>query len=160
MRITQWGEFGAVACIYLGKQPAGQSAGAQEIADALSIPIQYTQQILQRLRRGAIVESIRGPNGGYRLSNTPDNINLKQILEASEGTTFEIICDAKPIYADCGSPAVHCGLHDVWRGLKDTVDQYLGGKTLAALISNTGSEFFHRKLVSIQRNQTKEVDLA
>jgi Rrf2 family protein len=135
MKITKWGEYGILCTLCLGaKYSPEDSIGAQEIATLQSIPLQYTHQILQRLKNGGIIESVRGPGGGYRLTRKPEEINLRQILEASEGATFQIMCDLHPIYGDaCGAEQV-CGLSAVWRELKIAIDSVLEGKTLAELL--------------------------
>lgn len=110
------------------------SVTAQDIAKTQSIPLQYTHQILQRLRKGEIVESVRGPKGGYKLSRIPSEINLRQVLEASEGTTFEVICDSSPPYGDKCGQEHHCALSGVWRELKATIDATLEQKTVGDLV--------------------------
>lgn len=130
MRVTKWGEYGILCSLYLARNSSRGAVGASEISEAQSIPLQYTQQILQRLRKGGIIESERGPHGGYKLSRTPQETNLKEILYAAEGDTFQVICDADPIYPDkCGTDP--CGLHDVWNDLKAAVDELLSSRTLA-----------------------------
>lgn len=110
------------------------SVGAAELAYAQDIPLQYTQQILQRLRKGGLIQSVRGPGGGYLLSEDPADINLKDILYAAEGETFEVICDNNTIFEDCAEAKRSCALKPVWHELKESIDSLLEGKTLALLI--------------------------
>ncbi|MCI5066648.1 Rrf2 family transcriptional regulator [bacterium] len=151
MRITKWGEYGILCSLFLAAfQGRGtdapesdaettKTASANEIAESQQIPLQYTHQILQRLRKGDIITSLRGPRGGYLLSRPPHLITLKQILEASEGATFEIICDTNPPYGEsCRSEEI-CGLSAVWRELKVAIDHVLEKKTLATLLESQGS---------------------
>jgi Rrf2 family iron-sulfur cluster assembly transcriptional regulator len=138
MRITQWGEFGALCCIYMARKQTDESTrensvSAAELSHALSIPLQYTQQILQRLRKGDVIISVRGPGGGYLLSKDPKQITLKDILSAAEGETFEIICEHKTVLEECHEPGFSCGLKPVWYELKDAVDKLLASKTLDLL---------------------------
>jgi Rrf2 family iron-sulfur cluster assembly transcriptional regulator len=138
MRVTKWGEYGILCCLFLAHKFEDESpVGAAEIAEVQDIPIQYTQQILQRLRKGEIIKSIRGPHGGYKLERAPQDISLKDVFTAAEGDTFELICDSNPVYKEnCGvntnSPC--CGLRTVWTGLKTVIDDYLGSKTLADVL--------------------------
>ena len=165
MRITKWGEYGILCSLFLASKQAeaeeGQatSVSAQEIADAQAIPLQYTHQILQRLRKGDIIKSVRGPKGGYQLTREAKEIDLKTVLEASEGATFEIICETNPPYGEmCGSEQV-CGLSGVWRELKEAIDGVLMSKNLASLLENHS---FHpgelkASLVTIQ-SSSKETE--
>jgi Rrf2 family protein len=136
-RITQWGEYGVHICLYIARkhEEGLVIVGASDISDAQSLALNYTQQILVKLRAGGIVESERGPHGGYRLSRSPEQINLKDILLSCEGETMDLICESKPIDHDKCSIEAKCYLRTVWTGLKQTIDTYLESFTLAKLLS-------------------------
>lgn len=136
-RITQWGEYGVHICLYLArKQQEGLViVGASEISEAQSLALNYTQQILVKLRAGGIVESERGPHGGYRLAKNPVDINLKDILLSCEGETMHLICDSRPIDHERCSIEAKCYLRTVWSGLKVSIDTYLESFTLAKLLT-------------------------
>jgi Rrf2 family protein len=135
-RITQWGEYGVHVCLYIARRQAEglTIVGASDISDAQSLALNYTQQILVKLRAGGIVESERGPHGGYRLSRDPSLINLKDILLSCEGETMDMICDTKPIDSEKCSVEAKCYLRTVWSGLKESIDTYLESFTLAKLL--------------------------
>ncbi|RIL08293.1 MAG: hypothetical protein DCC75_09280 [Proteobacteria bacterium] len=142
MRITRWGEYGILCSLYLARRYGSEPIGASEIAEAHLLPLQYAQQILHRLRKGGIINSTRGPHGGFTLSKDPSLINLKEILYAAEGDTFEVICESDPVYPHECSFKVDCGLKFVWRDLKGAVDTLLESRTLAqvlALVPDTGA---------------------
>jgi len=135
MRITQWGEYGIHFSAFLARREREGAAttGAAEIAKSQGIDLQYAQQILQRLRRGGIVDSVRGPAGGYHLCRPANLITLGDVLVATEGETFEVICDAKPINGErCGASS-QCGLRSLWHELKDHVDEFLRKYTVEEL---------------------------
>jgi Rrf2 family transcriptional regulator, iron-sulfur cluster assembly transcription factor len=138
MRITQWGEYGILISAYLAAKQENETApvvGAAEIADAQEIALQYAQQILLRLRDGAIVESVRGPHGGYRLAKPLTEISLLDILMAAEGASFEVICETKPLnLAKCKEHSP-CFLQDIWMGLREHVNDYLAKRTLAEVVA-------------------------
>ena len=86
-----------------------------------------------------MIESARGPKGGYTLQRKPDQITLKQILYAVEGDTFQIICDHHPLHPDALHPTLcatreSCGLHGVWQDLRAAIDKLLEERTLADLL--------------------------
>jgi Rrf2 family protein len=139
MRITQWAEYGIHCATYIGQRHKEGSAAvpAADIAAAQNIPIDYTQQILQRLRKNGIVKSIRGPLGGYALASPPENITLEQIIAASEGATFEVICEAKPLDHDRCAEAAQCGLRSIWYSLRDHVNEFLSRYTLKDIIERS-----------------------
>lgn len=135
MRITKWGEYGILCCIQLVTADGSNiTKGASAIAQEVGIPLDYTQQILQRLRKAGVVSSVRGPRGGYSLTKSPETTTLKDILYAAEGATFEVLCDGNGIYEGC-STAQSCGLQGVWRELQSSIDDLLEGKNLRDLVA-------------------------
>jgi Rrf2 family transcriptional regulator, iron-sulfur cluster assembly transcription factor len=138
MRITQWGEYGIHCAAFIAsKEKEGATAvPAADIAADQKIALDYTQQILQRLRKNNIVKSIRGPQGGYKLSRAAKDITLHDILIASEGDTFEVICETKPVHKDCCAPGGHCNLRPIWHALKQHVNSFLTKYTLDAVVNN------------------------
>ena len=135
MRITQWGEYGVLLSSYIAKRDhdGASTVGAAEIARAQDIDIQYAQQILQRLRKGGIIRSERGPSGGYRLCRPASEITLLDILVATEGDSFEVICDSKPINSTRCASQSSCGLRGIWYDLKDHMNVFLRKYTLEEL---------------------------
>lgn len=115
--------------------------GASEIARGQGVDLQYAQQILQRLRKGGIIDSVRGPSGGYRLCRPASEITLRDILVATEGETFEIICESRPVNAERCSMSNDCGLRGLWRDLRDHVDIFLRKQTLEDLSRMTNFVF-------------------
>ena len=139
MRVTKWGECGILCSLYLAERYGAPPVGAAEIAETQGLDLPYTQQILQKLRKGDVIESARGPKGGYTLQRKPDQITLKQILYAVEGDTFQIICDHHPLHPDALHPTLcatreSCGLHGVWQDLRAAIDKLLEERTLADLL--------------------------
>jgi Rrf2 family iron-sulfur cluster assembly transcriptional regulator len=140
MRVTKWGECGILCALYLAQRYDDSTVGASDIAETQGLDLQYTQQILHRLRKGNVIESVRGPKGGYRLVRSPEKTTLKEILYAAEGDTFQIICDHAPIHPNATSPnqcatKETCSLHGVWQDLRTAIDALLEQKTLADLLT-------------------------
>lgn len=136
MKITQWGEYGLLCSMHIARseQSGERTVGAAEIAEHQGIALQYAQQILQRLRKGGVIESVRGPHGGYKLARPAAEITLGEILLAAEGSTFEVICDTKPIDPNQRCRPEHaCGLRTLWHELAEHVDGFLHGRNLADL---------------------------
>lgn len=153
MRVTKWGECGILCSLHLAQRHGGAPVGAAEIAETQGLDLQYTQQVLQRLRKGNVIESTRGPHGGYTLVRAPEEITLKDILYAAEGDTFEIICDSAPIHPDAESPnrcadRNSCSLHGVWQDLRSAIDKLLEQRTLADLVR---SQPGHPTLVQLSK---------
>lgn len=141
MRVTKWGECGILCALHLAKSYGQTTIGAAEIAESQGIDLPYTQQILHRLRKGAIIESTRGPHGGYKLQRPPSQITLRDILYAVEGDTFQIICDHSPLHPTAEHPSRcstrdSCGLHTVWQDLRQAIDKLLEERTLEDILKS------------------------
>lgn len=133
MRITQWGEYGVLCAVSIANahQRGVESVSASEIGAELNIQTDYVQQILQRLRKGGVVESLRGPHGGYKLARESGDITLGDILTACEGDVFQALCDTKPIDEHrCGNS---CGLRDIWGELGEHLALFFRSHRLSDL---------------------------
>ena len=135
MHVTQWGELGVHCAVAIAeRERQGRTpVGAQEIANEHRIAVDYAQQILQRLRRGGLVSSVRGPQGGYRLARPASEITLRDILMACEGETFSIICDSKTSVPERCQERLTCGLREIWHDLGRHLETFLVAKTLEEL---------------------------
>ena len=117
--------------------PGGGAAGpvaARELADAEKLPADYVEQILLRLRRAGLVESVRGAKGGYLLAKQPSAISVRDVMTASEHQTFEVNCASHPVDAERCSPESTCSIRPVWHALQQRVDDLLAGISLADLM--------------------------
>jgi Rrf2 family protein len=132
MRVTTWTEYSLIISIHLAKRGRTGSGpvAARELADIERLPADYVEQILLRLRRAGLVQSVRGAKGGYFLARPPDAI----VMAASEHQTFEINCETHPVEAGRCSPGSTCSIRPVWQALQQRVDQLLAGITLADLM--------------------------
>ena len=136
MRVTTWTEYSLIISIHLarrGRKGAGPVA-ARELADNERLPADYVEQILLRLRRAGLVQSVRGARGGYYLAKEPDAISVRDVMAASEHQTFEINCESHPVDADRCSPTSGCSIRPVWHALQRRVDDLLSGISLADLL--------------------------
>lgn len=136
MRITRWVEYGVHILAFIAKQhEAGMaSVGASRIAEDQGIARDYTLQVLHRLREGGLLTSTRGPHGGFSLSRSARDISLRDIMQAAEGATFEVICESKPLTAERCAPESLCGLRMVWYDLQDHINSYLETQSLEQLV--------------------------
>ena len=138
MRVTTWTEYSLIICIHLARrgQAGSGPVAAREIADTERLPADYVEQILLRLRRAGLVESVRGARGGYYLAKEPSAISMRDIMNASEHQTFEMNCDTHQVDPDRCSPASGCSIRPVWQALQQRVDDLLGSVMLADLMKH------------------------
>jgi Rrf2 family protein len=136
MRVTTWTEYSLIISLHLAKcgRTGRGPVAARELADAERLPADYVEQILLRLRRAGLVESVRGAKGGYLLAGQPADISVRDIMSASEHQTFEINCETHPVDAERCSPGSTCSIRPVWQALQQRVDDLLAGISLADLM--------------------------
>jgi Rrf2 family transcriptional regulator, iron-sulfur cluster assembly transcription factor len=138
MRVTTWTEYSLIIALHLAKRGRGgpDPIAARELAEIERLPSDYVEQILLRLRRAALVESVRGARGGYYLARDPGTITVFDVMTASEHQTFEINCSNHPVDAERCSPGSGCSIRPVWHALQRRIDDLLSGITLADLIKD------------------------
>ena len=98
MRITTWTEYSLIISSHLARRivSGSQPVAARELAESERLPADYVEQILLRLRRAGLVESVRGAKGGYLLARPASDITVHDVMSASEHQTFEVNCDTPP----------------------------------------------------------------
>jgi Rrf2 family protein len=136
MRVTTWTEYSLIIVIHLARRSASGAGpvAAREIAEAERLPGDYVEQILLRLRRANLVESVRGAKGGYFLAREPAAITVRDIMTASEHQTFEMNCESHPVDAERCNPGSACTIRPVWQALQQRVDDLLSSISLADLM--------------------------
>jgi Rrf2 family protein len=136
MRVTTWTEYSLIISLHLAKRgrTGGAPVAARELADTERLPADYVEQILLRLRRAGLVESVRGAKGGYFLGRDPSAISVRDVMTAAEHQTFELNCASHPVDAERCSPGTTCSIRPVWHALQQRVDDLLAGISLADLM--------------------------
>ena len=134
MRVTTWAEYGLIVSLHLARRSEDGPVAARDMAEKEKLPADYVEQILLRLRRAGLVESVRGARGGYLLARAPEAITVKDVLDASEHGTFEVNCDCHRVAdARCGTQTA-CSIRPVWQVLQKRVDDTLGAIRLSDLL--------------------------
>lgn len=102
-------------------------ARAEEIARAERLPAPILSKILQELARKGLLESRRGPGGGFRLARRPKLITLRDVVAAIDGLDQFLECAVGLERCSDDSP---CPLHDQWKLLRARFMEYLETTTL------------------------------
>lgn len=130
MRITARTDYALRAAVELAAAEPGVPVKAERLADAQKVPLKFLENILASLRHAGLVESRRGPEGGYLLARPPEEITLADILAAVDGPLTALMEE----HDHCEG---HCILQEVWVGVSDEMRTYLEGYTLADLVERT-----------------------
>lgn len=134
MRVTTWGEYGLIVALHLARRAGEGPVAARELSEQERLPHDYVEQILLRLRRAGLIDSVRGARGGYALARLPVDVTVRDVLAASERVTFEVNCDTHPVDGQRCHPEAQCSIRPVWRMLERRINELLAGVTLADLL--------------------------
>jgi Rrf2 family protein len=102
-----------------------------DIARRQGIPSDYMDQILVRLRRGDLIESVRGRGGGYRLAKLPSQITVSELFAAVEDHYQPVLCQGEACNFEAG-----CSSKPAWDLIADTMHDALSKITVASLMTN------------------------
>ncbi len=130
MRLTTKGRYAVTAMLDLAFHSQDKPVTLTEIAARQTISLSYLEQLFARLRKANIVQGVRGPGGGYQLSQLPKNISVASIIEAVNEPLDSTKCGGE---ANCQHESM-CLTHDLWTGLSEHIYSYLTNITLADLL--------------------------
>lgn len=149
MRITTETEYALIIMLHLVRRgPSDAPTSARQIAEDERLPAEFVEQILLRLRRADLVESLRGAKGGYRVARPGSAISLYEVMAVTERQPFETACERHKIDDERCGPGKDCSIRPVWFALQRQIDGFLHGITLRDLIDSEGTV---RDLVSLGR---------
>src|SRR5258706_12988179 len=123
MRVTTWAEYGLIVSIHLARRSGTVPVAARELSEQERLRHDYVEQILLRMRRAGLVESVRGARGGYLLAREPRAVSVKDVIEASEHVTFEVNCDVHRVDDGALGPATPFSLRPLWALLEAPLDK-------------------------------------
>ena len=136
MRITTWAEYGLISALHLARRTGDGPVTGRAIAAGESLPVDYVEQILLRLRRAGIVDSTRGARGGYVLARPATEITVRDVVSASELQTFDMHCTSSPLDEVRCADSTSCSIRPVWALLQSKIDEVLDGIRLADLLAD------------------------
>ena len=136
MRITTWAEYGIICALHLARRSGHGPVTGREIAALERLPADYVEQILLRLRRAEIVRSTRGAHGGYALARPPAQVSIRDVIAASELSTFDLHCVSHPVGEERCSDAGNCSIRPVWMLLQQRIDEVLESVNLGDLLAD------------------------
>ncbi len=134
--LSQRGRYALKALINLARAGEG-SKQVSAIAAEESIPRKFLESIMSDLRRGQLVESIRGKAGGYRLARPADLITFGQVIRLTDGPLALLPCASRAFYKrcdDCPDEAA-CVLRRVMATARNRASDVFDGTTLTAALS-------------------------
>ena len=135
MKLSTKGRYAMVALADIALQPADSLVSLGDISKRQDVSLPYLEQLFVKLRRGGLVESVRGPGGGYRLGRQANEIRVVDILAAVDETVDAMHKGAGASGALSGSRAQSL-TNRLWEGLSAHVYVFLHQTRLADVIQN------------------------
>ncbi|UXU73857.1 MULTISPECIES: Rrf2 family transcriptional regulator [unclassified Paracoccus (in: a-proteobacteria)] len=135
MKLSTKGRYAMVALVDLAIAKGDELTSLSEISRRQDISLPYLEQLFVRLRRAGLVESVRGPGGGYRLARTPETIRIAEIFEAVDETVSALHVGAGASGGVSGSRAQTLS-NRLWESLSAHVYVFLHNHTLADVARN------------------------
>src|SRR6266513_2813454 len=132
MRLTTKGRFAVTAMIDVAMHNAEGPVTLAGVADRQKISLSYLEQLFGKLRRYGLVDSVRGPGGGYNLARPATSVSVADIITAVDEPIDATKCGGKE---NCHDDK-RCMTHELWANLNEKMHDYLSSVTLADLVAH------------------------
>ena len=129
MKLTSKGRYAVMAMADLAKNNVKEPTSLTEISLRQGISIDYLEQIFLKLRKSNLVQSARGPSGGYLLTKPPEEIKLLSIINAVDEKIKTIKCK-KESKKGCNGKLIKCITHNLWDDLETHINKFFENNTL------------------------------
>ena len=132
MRLTTKGRFAVTALLDLAMQHSAHPVTLAEISQRQQISLSYLEQLFAKLRQRRLVDSVRGPGGGYCLAKDTAHVSIAEIILAVDEPIDSTQCSGKE---NCHNDK-KCMTHDLWVKLNELIFDHLGAVTLKQLVDD------------------------
>jgi len=134
MRLTTKGRYAVTAMLDLALHFNEGPITLADISKRQGISLSYLEQLFSRLRKNGLVDSARGPGGGYRLSREAAQISVADVITAVDEKVDAMRCEGKGNCQEEGQ----CLTHELWCDLSDQIYSFLKSIDLGQLVAREG----------------------
>lgn len=131
MRLTTKGRYAVTAMLDLALHAKEGPVSLADISERQSISVSYLEQLFAKLRKSALVISVRGPGGGYQLSRSGGDIFIAEIIDAVDESVDATRCHGQ---GDC-QRGLTCLTHELWSDLSQQIHNFLASISLDELVN-------------------------
>ena len=132
MRLTTKGRYAVTAVLDLALHQGNGPVSLAAISERQDISLSYLEQLFAKLRRNEIVSSTRGPGGGYKLTNSVNEVSVSDIILAVDESCKVVDCGDSD---GCHDGAYQCLTHDLWQELSNEIRTFLDGISLSEIMA-------------------------
>ena len=129
MKLTTKGRYAVMAMADLAKSNVKEPTSLTAISLRQGISISYLEQLFLKLRKNNLVQSVRGPSGGYILAKSPEQIKLLNIINAVDEKIKTVKC-RKESKRSCNGKSIKCITHNLWDDLEAHINKFFEDNTL------------------------------
>ena len=133
MKLTSKGRYAVMAMADLANTKGNQPVNLTEISLRQGISISFLEQIFLQLKKNNLVQSSRGPSGGYSLLKSPEEIKLSSIIKAVDEKVKTVGCK-KESKKGCTGKSIKCITHDLWDDLETHINNFFEKNTLKDIV--------------------------
>ena len=151
MRLTTKGRFAVTAMIDLALHQNDGPVTLAGISQRQDISLSYLEQLFGKLRRHEIVESVRGPGGGYHLARQAGKITVADIIIAVDEPLDSTQCGGKENCHGAHEGGGRCMTHDLWSTLNTKMVEYLDSVSLQDLVDQQRQRNTEQNVVVVHR---------
>lgn len=134
MKISTRGRYALRFMIDLAQHDSSGFTALKDISERQGISIKYLEQITSLLSKFGLLDSVRGPQGGYKLIKSPEKYSVAEILRLTEGDLAPVACLAPE--AEACPRREECSTIKMWEGLNKVITDYLENYTLQDLVND------------------------
>jgi len=129
VKLSTKGRYAVMAMVDLAQHSDGRPVALADIAARQEISLSYLEQLFAKLRRSGLVNSVRGPGGGYRLARGRDETRIADIILAVDEPIRAVRCTPGAAIG-CRGDRSRCLTHDLWEELSNQIHLYLSSVSL------------------------------
>ncbi|MBL4765475.1 MAG: Fe-S cluster assembly transcriptional regulator IscR [Colwellia sp.] len=155
MKLTSKGRYAVTAMLDVTIHGALGPVSLADISERQGISLSYLEQLFSKLRKGGLVNSIRGPGGGYRLGKCSAEIAVADVISAVNESVDATKCQGK---GNCQG-GEQCLTHSLWEGLSERIEEFLKNITLAELVAKKDVQAVSKRQDNVYKRSNKEQSL-
>ena len=138
MMISTRGRYALRVLIDLAEHNNGGYIPMKDVAKRQEISLKYLERILPTLTKAKLIEGVHGKGGGYKLTRSPEDYTVGEVLRLTEGDLAPVACLSPD--ADPCERAAECQTLSVWKGFYFLKNKYFDGITIASLVNTDSAD--------------------
>lgn len=127
--------YAVMALVDLASRGEGKTVTIAELSKTQDIPLAYLEQLFAKLRKAELVQSVRGPGGGYMLAKKAALLHIAEIVEAVDEPLKMTRCNEAKMNHGCLNNKAKCMTHDLWDNLGSHIYDYLQDISLEKVLN-------------------------